>query len=160
MRFGLIAVPAVAAAALLVAGCGHYSGKTVSPLPKTVEGKAQPAPATTTAASTTAAPTTTAAAPTTTAAAATTTAAATAKGDPVAGKAVFLSAGCSACHTLKDAGSSGNIGPVLDTAKPSLALVLNRVTNGMGSMPPFKGNLSDAQIQNVAAYVVQATSGG
>ena len=153
MRFGLIAVPAVAAAALLVAGCGHYSGKTVSPLPKTVEGKAQPAPATTTAATTTAAPTTTAAA-------AITTAAATAKGDPVAGKAVFLSAGCAACHTLKDAGSSGNVGPVLDTAKPGLALVLNRVTNGMGGMPPFKGNLSDAQIQNVAAYVVQATSGG
>ena len=145
MRFGLIAVPVVAAAALLVAGCAHYSDKTVSPLPNTVEGKAKPAPA----APTTEAP----------AAATTTTAAAAPAGDPVAGKAVFLSAGCAACHSLTDAGASGNIGPNLDTSKPSLALVLNRVTNGMGAMPPYKGNLSDAQIQDVAAYVVQATSG-
>ncbi len=152
MRFGLIAVPVVAAAALLVAGCAHYSDKTVSPLPTTVEGKAKPAPA---------APTMTDAAPTTEApAAATTTTAAAPAGDPVAGKAVFLSAGCAACHSLTDAGASGNIGPNLDTSKPSLALVLSRVTNGMGAMPPYKGNLSDAQIQDVAAYVVQATSGG
>ena len=149
-RFGFIAVPAVAAVVLLVAGCGHFSDKTVSPLPNTVEGKAQPAPAATT----------TAAAATTTEAPATTTAAAAPQGDPVAGKAVFLSAGCAACHALKDAGASGNVGPALDASKPSLALVLNRVANGMGSMPPFKGSLSDAQIQNVAAYVVQATSGG
>ena len=163
-RFGLIAVPVVAAAAaLLVAGCGHYSEKTVSPLPQTVEGKAQPAPAvaTTTAATTTVA-TTTAATTTaaTTAPAATTTAAAAPQGDPAAGKAVFASAGCAACHTLAAAGSSGNVGPNLDTTKPPLALVLDRVTNGKGAMPPFKGRLQDAQIQDVAAYVVQATSGG
>ena len=156
-RFGLIAVPAVAAAVLLVAGCGGYSEKTVSPLPNTVEGKAQPAPAATTTA---AAATTTEAPATTTAAAATTTAAAAPQGDPVAGKAVFLSAGCGACHALKDAGASGNVGPALDASKPSLALVLDRVANGMGVMPAYKGNLSEAQIQNVAAYVVQATSGG
>ena len=146
-RFGLIVVPAVAAAALLVAGCENYSGKTVSPLPRTVESKTQPAPAdaTTTAATTTAAAT---------------TAAATAQGDPVAGKTVFLTAGCAACHTLKDAGSSGNVGPVLDVAKPALARVIDRVTHGFGGMPPFKGQLKDKQIQDVAAYVVQATSGG
>ena len=32
-------------------------------------------------------------------------------------------------------------------------LVVTRVTNGMGAMPPFKGQLSDKQIQDVAAYV-------
>ncbi len=144
-RFGLIAAPVVAAAALLVAGCANYTEKTVSPLPKTVEGKAQPAP-TTTAATTTTAP-------------AATTAAGGA-GDPVAGKTVFLTAGCAACHTLADAGSSGTVGPNLDTAKPALALVLDRVTNGKGGMPPFKGQLKDQQIQDVAAYVVHATSGG
>ena len=32
-------------------------------------------------------------------------------------------------------------------------LVVTRVTNGMGAMPPFKGQLSEKQIQDVAAYV-------
>jgi mono/diheme cytochrome c family protein len=39
------------------------------------------------------------------------------------------------------------------------ALAVERVTNGSGAMPAFKGQLSDEEIQNVAAYVVQATSG-
>src|SRR5256885_3118535 len=36
------------------------------------------------------------------------------QGNPTAGKAVFTSVGCSGCHTLKDAGSTGNVGPDLD----------------------------------------------
>src|SRR4029077_612316 len=34
-----------------------------------------------------------------------------AKGDRAAGKKVFASAGCAGCHTLKDAGATGNVGP-------------------------------------------------
>jgi mono/diheme cytochrome c family protein len=78
-------------------------------------------------------------------------------GDAAAGEAVFASAGCGGCHTLEAAGSSGNVGPNLDEAKPDLALVINRVTNGQGGMPSFKGQLSDKQIQDVAAYVVAST---
>jgi len=73
--------------------------------------------------------------------------------DVVAGKEVFESAGCVGCHTLADAGATGNVGPNLDEAKPSADLVVTRVTNGMGGMPAFKGQLSDKQIQDVAAYV-------
>lgn len=80
-------------------------------------------------------------------------------GDPVAGKTVFAEAGCTSCHTLADAGSTGNIGPNLDDSKPPLELVIDRVTNGKSPMPPFKDALSEQQIQDVAAYVVQATSG-
>jgi mono/diheme cytochrome c family protein len=80
-------------------------------------------------------------------------------GSPVAGKAVFLSAGCSGCHTLKDAGSTGTVGPNLDQAKPPLSLVVTRVTTGAGAMPSFKGQLSDKQIADVAAYVVKASGG-
>lgn len=69
------------------------------------------------------------------------------------GKAVFTSAGCAACHTLKDAGATGAVGPNLDEAKPDKALVVNRVTVGAPPMPSFKGTLSDAQIQAVADYV-------
>jgi mono/diheme cytochrome c family protein len=70
-----------------------------------------------------------------------------------AGKAVFASAGCISCHTLKDAGSTGTVGPNLDQAKPSKALAITRVTNGKAPMPSFKGQLSDAQIDAVATYV-------
>jgi mono/diheme cytochrome c family protein len=74
-------------------------------------------------------------------------------GDPAAGKEVFASAGCVACHTLADAGSNGAVGPNLDEAKPDATLVTDRVTNGKGVMPPFKGQLTDEQIADVAAYV-------
>lgn len=80
-------------------------------------------------------------------------------GDAAAGKSVFASAGCGGCHTLADAGSSGQVGPNLNDAKPSHELVVERVTNGKGAMPSFKDQLSEKQIQDVAAYVVQATGG-
>jgi mono/diheme cytochrome c family protein len=75
------------------------------------------------------------------------------QGDPAAGKPVFMDAGCGGCHTLKDAGTTGQVGPKLDEAKPSYDLVVERVTNGQGAMPSFKGKLTDQQIQDVAAYV-------
>jgi cytochrome c6 len=75
------------------------------------------------------------------------------QGDPAAGKEVFASAGCTGCHTLADAGATGTVGPNLDDAKPPHDLVVDRVTNGKGPMPSFKGQLSEEQIQNVAAYV-------
>jgi mono/diheme cytochrome c family protein len=69
------------------------------------------------------------------------------------GKAVFQKAGCTSCHTLKDAGATGTVGPNLDQKKPPKALVVDRVTNGKGAMPSFKAQLSPAEIQAVAAYV-------
>ncbi|HVU77687.1 MAG TPA: c-type cytochrome [Gaiellaceae bacterium] len=82
---------------------------------------------------------------------------ASAQGDAVAGKQVFTSAGCSGCHTLKDAGATGNVGPNLDQLKPDQPTVAHQVTDGGGGMPPFKGQLSPKQIQDVAAYVFKAT---
>ena len=80
-------------------------------------------------------------------------------GDPAAGKEVFASAGCGSCHTLADAGTTGAVGPNLDDAKPPLERVVDRVTNGKGAMPAFADTLSEQQIADVAAYVVQAASG-
>ncbi|HEY7346012.1 MAG TPA: c-type cytochrome [Gaiella sp.] len=71
------------------------------------------------------------------------------------GKAIFASAGCSGCHTLAAAGASGTVGPNLDEAKPSKELAIDRVTNGRGGMPSFKGQLSDAQIEAVATFVAE-----
>ena len=81
-----------------------------------------------------------------------------AAGDPVAGKEVFLGeSGCSGCHTLADAGSTGTIGPNLDALKPSYDKVVSQVTNGGGVMPPFGDKLTEQQIQDVAAYVSSVT---
>ena len=69
------------------------------------------------------------------------------------GKTIFLSAGCTNCHTLKDAGSNGTVGPNLDQKKPPESLVIQRVTNGKGLMPSFKDKLTAQQIKAVAKYV-------
>jgi mono/diheme cytochrome c family protein len=115
----------IVACGLVLAGCS--GGKTVSPVPQTVEGKVPTTPEV--------------------------------KGDAAAGKKVFASAGCAGCHTLKDAGATGTVGPNLDQKKPPLDLVVDRVTNGKAPMPAFAGQLTPQQIQDVAAYVVQATGG-
>jgi mono/diheme cytochrome c family protein len=83
----------------------------------------------------------------------------TVEGDASAGEQVFASAGCGGCHTLSAAGASGNVGPNLDEAKPNHALVIDRVSHGKGVMPSFEGQLDDQQIEDVAAFVVQSTSG-
>ena len=80
----------------------------------------------------------------------------TVSGDATAGKAVFASAECGSCHTLSDAGTTGQVGPSLDAAQPPADLVVDRVTNGKGAMPAFGGTLSDAQIADLAAYVSSA----
>ena len=67
-------------------------------------------------------------------------------GGKLSGKTIFTSAGCVTCHTLADAGATGTIGPNLDEAKPSKQIAVERVTNGMGAMPSFKGQLSEAEI--------------
>lgn len=80
-------------------------------------------------------------------------------GDANAGKQVFETAGCSGCHTLKDAGATGTVGPNLDQLKPPLSKVITQVVNGGPIMPAFKGKISPKQIADVSAYVVKASGG-
>src|SRR5215211_2663410 len=47
-------------------------------------------------------------------------------GNAAAGKTVFTSKGCGACHVLSDAGASGAVGPNLDEAKPDHELIVDR----------------------------------
>ena len=79
-------------------------------------------------------------------------------GDPSQGKQLFTDK-CGSCHTLADAKSTGTVGPNLDAAHPSAALVAERVRDGKGVMPSFAGKLSDTEIAAVAAYVSGAASG-
>ena len=79
-----------------------------------------------------------------------------AKSDPIfeMGKTIFLGQGnCAACHTLADAKSSGQIGPNLNQLKPDMTRVIYAVTNGIGVMPPYEGQLTIQEIEAVAHYV-------
>jgi len=71
--------------------------------------------------------------------------------DVAAGKTSFV-ATCGACHSLKDAGTSGNVGPDLDSLAPlSEETVAKQIENGGGAMPAKLLTGQDAA--NVAAYV-------
>ena len=75
------------------------------------------------------------------------------------GKQIFLGDGnCATCHSLEDAKSNGNIGPNLNEIKPDISRVLLAVTNGIGVMPAYQGQLSDEEIKAVAIYVVKSTN--
>jgi mono/diheme cytochrome c family protein len=85
--------------------------------------------------------------------------ASTVEGDASAGEEVYAAGGCGGCHTLEAAGSSGSVGPNLDESQPDVALVVDRVANGSGAMPSFADQFSEQQIADVAAYIVENTSG-
>jgi len=154
-RTALALVVLVAAVGFAAAGCGGEEEAT--PTPETVTGTIE----TETTATETTATETTETTETETTETTTTETEPSAGGDPVAGKQVFLgsSAACGGCHILADAGTSGTIGPNLDDSQPSEDLVVDRVTNGQGVMPPFQGILTEQQIADVAAYVSQVAGG-
>lgn len=80
-------------------------------------------------------------------------------GDAEAGADVFASAGCGGCHTLAAADSSGTTGPDLDQLQPDAETVAEQVRTGGGGMPAFEGELTEQQIQDVAAYVAENAGG-
>src|SRR3954462_13179237 len=75
-----------------------------------------------------------------------------ASGSGPAGKAVFTG-NCGSCHTLKAAGTSGQVGPRLDGISLSPSQIEGIVRSGRGGMPSFGGRLSGAEISAVAAFV-------
>jgi len=74
-------------------------------------------------------------------------------GTSTAGGKVFASAGCGTCHTLKAAGSKGQVGPNLDELKPDASTVEHQVRTGGNGMPSFSSRLSAKQIAQVADFV-------
>ena len=75
------------------------------------------------------------------------------------GKTVFASK-CAICHGVDGKGST-SIGKSLkiadlhseSAAKMSDADLKNVITNGKNKMPPFKGKLTDAQLDQVVSYI-------
>ena len=69
------------------------------------------------------------------------------------GKLIFTQT-CGTCHVLSDAGTSGQVGPSLDTLKPNKARVEAAIENGgsgSGAMPA--GLLAGKEAEAVAEYV-------
>jgi mono/diheme cytochrome c family protein len=89
------------------------------------------------------------------------------KGDPVAGKQVFLSQGCGSCHTFSKAGSTGTVGPNLDKGlkgktpdfvKESIVSPNAVVTPGYqpNIMPQTYGaSLKPKQLADLVAFLTQ-----
>jgi cytochrome c551/c552 len=147
LLFALLLAPAGAVGWAI----GHYTGHQGGTRTVTVTAAAAP----TTTAATKPAPTTTAAA-----------------APSVDAKAIFVSAGCGACHTFKAAGTSAKVGPDLDTApaadakKANMALadfvresIVNPnafVASGFpkGVMPTnFGASLSKAKIDALVSFI-------
>ena len=94
-----------------------------------------------------------------------------AAGDPAAGKEVFGTAGCNTCHTLADAGATGQVGPDLDEVLQGQDAAFIResivdpdamVAEGFSPdlMPENYGQqLSEKELADLVAYLVQATGG-
>ena len=66
---------------------------------------------------------------------------------------------CATCHTLKDAGATGAIGPAFDDLQPGPERVISALKNGIGAMPSFRSSLSDEQMRALARYVAKASGG-
>ena len=76
------------------------------------------------------------------------------------GKQLFLQQaqpGCGVCHSLADANARGVVGPNLNQLSPSLAQVESAIAQGVGAMPAYGAQLSQSEIEALAAYVVEAT---
>ncbi len=84
-------------------------------------------------------------------------------GDAASGAKIF-SANCAACH----AGGKNVISGAKTLKKDaldkyemnSLEAITHQVNNGKNAMPAFKGRLTDAQIDDVATYVLSQAEQG
>ena len=81
--------------------------------------------------------------------------------DGALGAKVF-SGNCAACHMGGGNVVAGNKNLKLDTLKQfgmdSADAIINQVKNGKNAMPAFKTRLSDAEIEAVAAYVLEQSA--
>ncbi len=84
-------------------------------------------------------------------------------GDAVKGAQIF-SANCAACH----AGGKNVVNAAKTLQKAdldknginNLAAIVTQVTKGKNAMPAFGGRIADADIENVAAYVLSQAEKG
>jgi mono/diheme cytochrome c family protein len=70
------------------------------------------------------------------------------------GKQLFEDWGCGSCHTLKDAGAVGHVGPSFDgDTALTKEFAVSRITYGQGAMPSFS-SMTDEEIDALADYIL------
>jgi ubiquinol-cytochrome c reductase cytochrome c subunit len=80
------------------------------------------------------------------------------KGANVADGANLFQLNCAACHTITGAGDAlafGTNAPSLQNRQVTVQQVAEAMRIGPANMPRFSGNLTDAQVRDVVAYVTQ-----
>jgi cytochrome c oxidase subunit II len=92
--------------------------------------------------------------------------------EAAAGEAIFSEQGCSGCHTLSAAGSTGDIGPSLDESIPQMSpqeieqAIIDPDSElaegfGAGIMPDtFGESLDEEQLSALVAYLSESAGGG
>jgi mono/diheme cytochrome c family protein len=93
----------------------------------------------------------------------TTTTTAAAAASSSGGRDVFAKMGCGSCHTLKAAGSTGQIGPNLDEKLPNhTATSLHKaiVSPPVGSIMPdnFATRMTPAELDALVSYLMTSSS--
>jgi cytochrome c oxidase subunit 2 len=91
---------------------------------------------------------------------------------PVFAPPQFFASNCGGCHTLQQAGTTGTVGPDLDTALKGKtpAYISQSITDPNAQIAPgfqpnvmpqtFGQTLTPPQLQQLVAYLQQATGGG
>mgnify|MGYP002621631342 CR=1 FL=1 len=60
---------------------------------------------------------------------------------------------CAACHSLKAAGAKGVVGPNLDELRPDAQRIRTALAQGVGAMPAYADQLSDAEVSALVAFI-------
>lgn len=84
-------------------------------------------------------------------------------GDAASGAKIF-GANCAACHAggrnVVNGAKTLQKADLEKYEKNTLEAIIYQVNNGAGAMPKFQGRLSDAQIEDVATYVLSQAEAG
>ena len=73
-----------------------------------------------------------------------------AAGNAANGQAILVKQGCAACHGTD---GQGGAGPRLAPNPPAAAALIKYVRKPLGAMPPYRNQLSDAQLTDIWAYL-------
>ena len=76
--------------------------------------------------------------------------------EPTLGYQLFNNAAqppCAACHSLKAAGARGVVGPNLDELRPTAQQIRTALAQGVGAMPAYADQLSDAEITALVEFI-------
>ena len=63
---------------------------------------------------------------------------------------------CAACHSLKAAGAKGVVGPNLDELRPDAQRIRTALAQGVGAMPAYADQLSDAEVTALVAFITSS----